>query len=157
MTVQELIVAQTKQAADAIVRNFNAIPEEKRDWRPMDAGRSALDLLQECATLAGYATKTIRDKKSPEFDEAKYAEWNEMRKSLTAEQAEAKLSESSEELYSAILDIPDSDLDAPISLPFGEGMIWPLADVASMHRWNMNYHLGQLAYIQTLLGDREMH
>jgi hypothetical protein len=24
-------------------------------------------------------------------------------------------------------------------------------------RWNFNYHNGQIAYIQTLYGDKEMH
>jgi hypothetical protein len=32
-----------------------------------------------------------------------------------------------------------------------------LADVCFLHYWNTVYHLGQVNYLQTLLGDREMH
>ena len=42
-------------------------------------------------------------------------------------------------------------------MPWGDGMTETLANVMLHHFWNIVYHEGQIAYIQTIYGDREMH
>ncbi len=62
-----------------------------------------------------------------------------------------------EKLAEVILAVPDSALDDVISLPFAEGMTMSRAEVMMMTYWNYVYHTGQVAYIQRLYGDVEMH
>ncbi len=42
-------------------------------------------------------------------------------------------------------------------LPFNGGREHTYLEMMEFPRWNLTYHLGQIAYIQTLYGDREMH
>jgi hypothetical protein len=40
-------------------------------------------------------------------------------------------------------------------MPWGAKMTF--AELLFLNYWNLVYHQGQIAYIQTLYGDREMH
>ncbi len=53
--------------------------------------------------------------------------------------------------------MPDERLSEKKWLPFDGGRDFSMPEMMDYPRWNFNYHLGQSAYIQTLLGDREMH
>ena len=47
-----------------------------------------------------------------------------------------------------------------MDLPFGPGgsmQTFTVAELTEYPRWNANYHQGQIGYIQTLYGDRDMH
>ena len=53
--------------------------------------------------------------------------------------------------------MPDADLDKKRWLPYDGGRDFTMPEMMDYPRWNFNYHLGQIAYIQTLYGDKEMH
>ena len=79
-----------------------------------------------------------------------------LKKSLsTVGDAEKCLREGTAKLLTMIREMPDDKLAEKIDLPWG--VTWTLAEVANMHDWNLVYHVGQINYIQTLLGDFEMH
>jgi hypothetical protein len=44
-----------------------------------------------------------------------------------------------------------------IHLPFRGGMDMTVLQIMSLMVWNCNYHEGQICYIQTLYGDKDMH
>ena len=73
----------------------------------------------------------------------------------TLDAAESCLREGNDALLKMIREMPDSKLAEKIDLPWGA--TWSLAEVANMHYWNLVYHVGQINYIQTLLGDFDMH
>jgi uncharacterized damage-inducible protein DinB len=53
--------------------------------------------------------------------------------------------------------LPDTKLTETRWLPFNGGRDHTYLELLEYPRWNCTYHLGQVAYIQTLYGDKDMH
>lgn len=66
----------------------------------------------------------------------------------------AQLRESAEKVLAAWNALPLSDLDKVIQLASGETSMIEVANLCASH---MNYHDAQLNYLQTLMGDDELH
>jgi len=75
----------------------------------------------------------------------------------TPEKAIAALQASAAELTAAMQSLTDDQLQTEVALAFGPGMQVTVQQMLFFPYWNMTYHQGQLAYIQTLYGDREMY
>ena len=151
MRVQDFIAGQTEVITEGLCRTIRAIPEDKLDWKPFDNGRSALDQMQECAVSPEIFLRALNGGGYVYTDDLK-----DKRKALkTVGEAEAALRNNTAELLKNIRELPDSRLEEPIDLPWGA--TWRLVDVANMHFWNLTYHVGQINYIQTMLGDFDMH
>lgn len=155
MTVQEFIAGETERAMEALLHQVKRLPGDKVDWQPNGEGRSALDQLQECAVIATYYPSVLGSLKAPEIDAAEMARFNKRKAELdTVEKAESALRESTGLAVAAIRAVLDADLDKEMSF-FGP-FPWKVASVMNAHAWNMHWHTGQVCYIQTLLGDKEM-
>jgi hypothetical protein len=158
MTVQDHIVTITEHSVESLFRNARAVPADKLDWQPLDEGRSVLSMLAECATVPRFATTILTTGKAPEFTEEAMAKSRALRATLkTVDDCEKLCLENTAELYEAIRTFPTERLSETIALPFREGMTVSMAQIANMHYWNNAYHIGQIAYIQTLYGDKEWH
>lgn len=158
MRFQEQIVRMTQRALQDLIRAAEAFPSDRLEWSPAPTGRSALSMMQEAATSARWLLPLIESGSMPAFDDharreaaALRASYDDLPKCVAASLA------GTGELCRAILALPDSQLEQEIQVPFGGGTMMTLADVSSLHYWNLVYHLGQLSYIQTLYGDLEMH
>jgi len=81
----------------------------------------------------------------------------ERRQWKTIDDCERVCKENSEKLYEVIRSVSEADFEISVHLPFGGGMDRSLADVMMFHYWNIVYHVGQINFIQTLYGDKEMH
>ncbi|NLI00558.1 MAG: DinB family protein [Chthonomonadales bacterium] len=142
-------------AAQNLRINLEAMPADKQVWRPLDKGRSALEQVQECAVINGFFASILRDQAVPEM------QWDAYKAACaaldTAEKAAEALSASAKQLVADIEAFPEDRLDATVTLPFHEGMVMTFAQIMFAAYWNMTYHTGQIAYIQTLYGDNEMH
>lgn len=151
MRVQDFIANQTEVVTEGIIRSIRALPADKVAWKPMDNGRSALDQFQECAISPEIFTRALNG--------GGYVYTDDLRPKRLAlasvDEAEAVLRKGTTELLKGIREMPDSKLDDPIDMPWGA--TWKLVDVMNMHFWNLTYHVGQINYIQTLLGDFDMH
>src|SRR5579862_7898947 len=55
MKFQDYISEAIQKASDEAFRYAKAVPEDKLTWKPLDAGRSVLDQLQELAQAPDYA------------------------------------------------------------------------------------------------------
>ena len=53
--------------------------------------------------------------------------------------------------------LSDEDLETLIPSPFGADGKQALKDMLEYPRWNATYHTGQVAYIQTMYGDKGMY
>ena len=156
MRLQEQIVRMTQRALADLVRSVEAVPVDKQDWHPAEHARSALDQLREVAVVPQFHLMLLRDGHMPTgADHARFRE--EAATLLTVEEAVKAAMTSTNDLCEIISTFPDDRLEEEITLPFGGGMHVSMADVLTIHYWNMVYHHGQVNYIQTLLGDREMH
>jgi uncharacterized damage-inducible protein DinB len=154
-TTKQIAARMTANAAENLKINLEAMPADKREWRPLDAGRSALSLIQECAVINGFFARILHEGKAPEM---KWEEYQAACAQLdTADKALSALMASTAELTAAIESVPEERLADEVTMPFHEGMVMTMEQIMFAAYWNMTYHHGQLAYIQTLYGDYEMH
>ena len=158
MTYQERVIALTRSAIDTLFRTARAVPADKLDWRPLDEGRSVLDQLQECAQIPLWHARFLQTRVVYPVDEESFRQELEKRRQWsTLDECERACRDNGERLFAAIRAIPDDELDHMIELPFNGGMSLSLADILMLHHNNTIYHLGQINYIQTLYGDKDMH
>ena len=158
MRFQDAAILITKRASEDIVRCARASPDDKLNWKPLENGRSTLDILQEVAQSPQWGVSILTARACPPFNPEMFAEMKKERSAWTTIDACATaMRENNEKLFAIIRDYPDEDLAKRIELPFMPGMVLTLAEIALTQYWNATYHLGQINYIQTLLGDFEMH
>jgi uncharacterized damage-inducible protein DinB len=153
--VQTMIAEAVRNASQALAANLKAMPPDKQVWQPLDVGRSALSMVQECAVMNRFLANVLRDRKVPAVD---HAQQSAAFAALdTPEKAIAELEAATAELAQAIEAFPEAHLQDTIELPMHNGMVVPFQRAMFMPFWHMTYHEGQIAYIQTLYGDKEMH
>jgi uncharacterized damage-inducible protein DinB len=158
MRYQDHVVRSTQKALEDLCRSALAVPADKAEWVPMGKARSVLSQMQEIATAGRWFLPIVRDRVAPEFDEHAAREAARLRKSFdTIEKCVEAARENTSELLQAVANFPDEGLEDEVSLPFGGGMTMTMADVLSLHSWNITYHFGQINQIQLMLGDAEMH
>ena len=156
MRVQDLIVRQTQRVLDDVIRSIEALPEEKRDWKPEESARSAMDQLREIAWTPTFYMTLLQPEQGgwgADHDAIK----SQAQQAMSLEDGADMARRATGELCNFISAFPDDRLDEDVNLPFGGGMVLTMAEVLGIHYWNLVYHHGQISYIQTLLGDREMH
>lgn len=149
------MVEQTKAAIGEAFRYIKAVPADKVEWKPLETGRSVLSLAQELARTPVWAMDTIQKEEWDE--EAGKTEQEAMAKLKTIEECEKECHNNLEKLFELYDYIPDSQLNETKWLPFDGGREFTVLEMMDYPRWNANYHLGQVGYIQLLYGDKEMH
>lgn len=158
MKLQDHMVQITRDAAKEAFRYARAVPEDKRDWKPLDLGRSVLDQCREMAMCPKWALDIISEAPQPEWDETTMEavhkegeQWN------TVDECEAECNRRLELLFEFFGTMTDEHLAKTKWLPYDGGRDFTMAEMMDYPRWNFTYHLGQISYIQTLYGDKEMH
>lgn len=158
MNYQQHMIEVTKAAAKEAFQYARAVPADKAEWSPNDAGRSVLDLCRELAMCPTWCKETIEKEGPPEFNEEAFAAIKkEQEQWKTVDACEAECNRRLDELFTFFGTIPDERLKDTKWLPFDGGRDFTVAEMLDYPRWNFTYHTGQIAYIQTLYGDREMH
>jgi hypothetical protein len=158
MSYQDTIIAATENAIETIFRTARAMPADKLEWSPLGEGRTVLDQLQECAQSPEWFMHMITERKFPDISPEDMAAGREARKQwATIDECEKVCRENSAKLYEVMRAVPESDFMIIVHLPFGGGMDMPIMGLMTAHHWNLTYHVGQINYIQTLYGDKEMH
>lgn len=158
MRYQDQIVKQTQRALDSVLRAVEALPEDRRDWKPAETSRSALNQLQEIAMAPKMFVPLVEEGTMPDFDDHALQEQERTRTGIdTFEKCREASMDGTSVICQVISEFPDDRLEEEVTLPFAGGMTMTMADVLGLHAWNLTYHLGQINYIQTMLGDMEMH
>ena len=153
-TVTAMAAKMNREVAAGLARSFQAMPPDKQTWKPLDAGRSALSQIQECAGINFWTAQILRDRAMPSIEEG----WMQQLQSQydTPEKAVAGLQAGTDALVAAIESFPADHLEDTVQLPW-DPTPTSLVEVMLLAYWNMTYHIGQISYIQTLYGDQEMH
>lgn len=152
------MVEVTEAAANEAFRYAKAVPADKIDWQPLEIGRSTLNLCRELAMCPTWAYDIISQKDLPEWNEQSMAEVErEQSQWKTIEECEKVCRDRLTSLFDYFRAMPDERLSEKKWLPYDGGRDFSMPEMMDYPRWNFNYHLGQIAYIQTLLGDKEMH
>lgn len=141
-----------------ITRTVPFTPTDKRNWSPMGAARTTTDVMQECADALEMFTKFMRAGQFPAPNpKARAARAEALKKNPpTFEDLRARLQKAVEKYAQAIEKFPAERWMEMVSSPFG-GQQMPLGSLLGLPVFNMVYHWGQINYIQTMLGDTEMH
>jgi hypothetical protein len=140
---------------ESLLHQAKRLPADKLEWKPMEEGRSALSQVQECAVIAGFYPHLFQTLQMPNLDEAAMKQFGEATAALdTLEKAETELRKNTATVAEAIRNMADDKLGQEMKF-FGPDM-WKVSSVLNAHCWNLQYHTGQICYIQTLLGDKEM-
>jgi uncharacterized damage-inducible protein DinB len=158
--VQEKIIEATCAAAREAFAYAKAVPADKLEWQPLDNGRSVLDICQELALCPTWCYEIVRerDEPMPEWSEETAEGYRrEQQQWKTAEACEAECNRRLEQLFEVFRSMPDSRLEEKKWLPYDGGRDFTMEEMMDYPRWNFTYHLGQIAYIQTLYGDKEMY
>lgn len=152
------MIDETRKAADEAFRYARAVPADKLDWKPLDVGRSVLDLCREMAMCPGWAEDIITGKEQPEWNEETMAAIKkEQEQWKTTEDCQAECNRRLEKLFDLFRGLSDAKLSDTKWLPYDGGRDFTVEEMMDYPRWNFNYHLGQIAFIQTLYGDKDMH
>jgi hypothetical protein len=158
MKYQEFMVGATRAAMEEAFRYAKAVPADKVEWKPMDVGRSVLDVCRELAMCPGWAVDIIAKPELPEWSaETQAAIEAEQKQWTSVEACEAECKRRLEGLFELFGRISDEKLKETKWLPFDGGRDFTVMEMMDYPRWNFTYHLGQIAYIQILFGDRDMH
>lgn len=158
MRFQDQMIESTRRAADEAFRYAAAVPEDKVEWSPLESGRSVLDQARELAMCPTWCQDIIEGKEQPEFNEETFAAIKkEQEQWKTVADCKAECDRRLESLFALFRDMPDSRLEEKKWLPYDGGRDFAMPEMMDYPRWNFTYHMGQIAYIQTLYGDREMH
>ena len=158
MTFQESIIEGTSKSAAEAFKYAKQVPADKLDWKPLDAGRSVLDICREMAMCASWSTMILSGQGFPEFSEEGMAEMKKMQEGwTTAEACEEVCNKNLDDFFAAVKSFPDSKLGDTFTLPFDGGQTINMRENMAYPSWNFMYHQGQIAYIQTLYGDNKMY
>ncbi len=144
--------ANTERAHSLLVKDLNALAEEKASVCPGGLARPAIEFVVECGgvnmMVAALLTGGDFSRRSPEESKAFYATFT------SREQALAFLELQTQLLLTTLDGLDESTLGDMIDGPIGPMTRFALAELPAMH---MMYHDGQLNYLHALHGDDQMH
>lgn len=149
MTYQEGLVKLIDDAY-ADMWKYAGFIEDKLDFKPSEATRTPLEMLQEVSTVPGLFIGLLRDRKMPDtFDEDPG-----LYQSLDSIAAcKAEYERHAEGLKAAVREFPSELLEETIDTPWGT-FTW--TQFMSYLYWNPMWHSGQMAYIGLMHGDKRM-
>jgi hypothetical protein len=147
-TAQLYISSLTTKAAADLITAVEALPEENRNWNPLDKGRSAVDQAAECAILNGFTVQLLESHAFP--SDFSYEVFTANKEALAAswDAVKAELEANTAAVVAAIETVSDDDMAIEIDMPWGRHT---LGQIMAYPYWNMSYHEGQINYISTLL------
>lgn len=148
MRFQDYIIDATKRAAHEVFRNAEAVPADRVEWAP-EGGRSILDMARELGMTPLWAFDLITGESTAEGIDSSV--WT------TVDDCRTACDKGIEALVALYATIPDEKLSETKFLPYEGGRDFTIVEIMEYPRWNFNYHLGQICYLQTLYGDKEMH
>lgn len=138
------VAAMVRWAAQDFIFNLEAIPADKLDWKPSPEAKSAQEIAAEVATVAVSTIPVLSG-----------GDWAPTRQAPPTSVDEARrLVLDSAEAFAVAYEAADpANLQRTLELPFGKFLaarfvLFPLIEFI--------HHRGQLTYIQSLLGDKEV-
>jgi uncharacterized damage-inducible protein DinB len=128
-----------------INNNLDFIPPDKLNWKPAPTANSVLEIMNHVVAVIEFQTATIRGDEGVQFQVLNFA----MR-----DEAKDALQKAADEYSHVVTNVAEDDWNRQITLPFGA---FPMALIGEIAVGDSMHHHGQIAYIQTLLGDTESH
>lgn len=124
--------------------NLDFIADDQLTWKPAEGASSALEIVDHMAHVVRNITALLQG-----------AELPSLQPTATRRHAQENLMTAINDFAAYIVTIPESELEEEVTtsrvgkLPKRRLITVAMLDIA--------HHHGQIAYIQTLLGDKESH
>jgi hypothetical protein len=157
---KEIILPLLTMGYQGLVNTFNAVPDDKLNWKPLDNGRTALDLFADAAQTPALATMVIEAKGQidPSFNFPTFFQKNaQERANWTKADALAAMEANHHAMIAAIEGLSEEDWKLPVSITLRSGNNHPIGFWLLMVYRSYISRFGQINYIQTLYGDSDFH
>ncbi|HEU4753027.1 MAG TPA: DinB family protein [Armatimonadota bacterium] len=141
----EGLAGQAAWAGKNTAYNLQFIPEEKLAWKPAPTANSALEIINHVAGFTLGMTKVLQGEtwSDPQFAPA-----------TNLREAQDLITSAADGYAAALRQVPVERLAETVHLSWAP---FPMVRAAAMPVVDLIHHHGQIAYIQALLGDPEMH
>ncbi len=155
-TIQSIAVLRLRHSRIAFITAFEEMPAEKQAWKPTlsdNSGRSARQLLEECTLTNLTFAEMLRSGVEPDLG------WEDAISKLSAIESGALIEQfraGNEALETVIEAMSDDHLGETFLWPWAERQV-SFAEFVFVPAWHLDYHAGQINYIQTLYGDWDDH
>lgn len=143
----EHFAASIMASSEMVVSAAEAIPEDKHAWAPGGLATSTLQIVQHCAVFPDWIIRCIEAK-------AYQPDGDEMPAVTSLEEAVALLRANNARLVEFASKLTPNALNQHVEFPWETTTV---EGTLQYHNWNNTYHLGQLNYLQLILGDPEFH
>jgi hypothetical protein len=155
MTNLEPVARVVRWGVESMAFNLGQLPADKLNWKPNPESKSALEVTGEVIgvmrMMLGLMTTGSLDRPAG----AEATGDGPIRYAIPSglEDAQHQLAETGGAFANA-LEKAGSELERPVETPFGTMLgsrvvLWGMIDLV--------HHHGQISYLQSLLGDKEMH
>lgn len=131
----------------SLIHNVGFIPEERAGWKPEAGAKSPLEIVTEVLRAVRMYEPILH---GPEFP----ATTPPFPRPATLQEATTLLAAAVEE-YAAALEAAGPELERPRPMPFGG--VFRATRAVCFPLFDLFHHHGQICYLQSLLGDTEMH
>jgi uncharacterized damage-inducible protein DinB len=145
MSEMKHLAGQLNWAAKNLAYNLDFIPDDKLSWKPAPTANSALEIVGHLLGMYGHFSKMLGDAAG---------ESGEAQTPTSRDEAKIKLVAAAEEYSYKLMALSPDDMAREVEFPFGK---FKLGFAAAMPVTDTIHHHGQIAYIQSLLGDEESH
>jgi len=141
----EGLARMTEFAGNNLAYNLEFIPADKLGWKPAPGAKSALEIAQHVTGALNFMRPVLTG-----------GAWTRSEIPLPADchSAQEMVRQASRDYAAALRQVDPARMGETVELPFGT---FPLAQCSGMPAFDVMHHHGQIAYIQTLLGDQEDH
>ena len=154
---KQLAIQILERSKSGLADTFAAVPDDKATWKPLDNGRSALDLFSDAAQIAGAVAKVVESRGEFKFSRELIMSLAPERQGWTREHAVEVLDSNFGALKAALESCSDEELSAAVTMPLRGGVTMPLLGWAMLANRTYISRFAQINYIQTLYGDFEFH
>lgn len=150
--LQELEGRRVRALMELLLRAARHVPPDKVRWKPEPTAKSAQEIVEHVAAVNEFFATLIRG----EVPQGPGPRPHQPQSHESYERALEALRASGEAVAQAIQAVPDEQLEADRTLPWGES--WKLRRLLTAPGTHIAYHWGQISYLQTLWGDlRDYH
>jgi hypothetical protein len=132
-------------AGKNVAHHLGFIPDDKLNWRPEPTSKSALEIVQHLGELAIGMAGVLEGGEFAPGPETTPPD---------RETAQQLILNATSRYVAALRGVDLARFGTTVDLPFGS---FPFAMAATMPAFDLIHHHGQIAYIETLLGDTEDH
>jgi hypothetical protein len=136
-----------RYAVRSLIHNVQQIPIDRVEWKPEPGAKSALEIVSEVLRAVTMYQPILE---GPEYPDP----LPQFHQPATLQEATERLTAAVEQ-YAAALEAAGPELDRPQAMPFGG--VFRATRAACYPVLEVFHHHGQICYLQSLLGDTEMH